>query len=84
MVLTEFGEDAVEDRDEYIAENIFWVLPGADWTTSLKAQTTPSTIRPSVDQMLAEIEHDDAALKDVLPRDAFALIDTPTAMADRL
>ena len=49
-----------------------------------KAQTRPSTIGPRVDQMLAEIEHDDAALKDVLPRDAFALIDTPTAMADTL
>ncbi|MYD87308.1 MAG: SAM-dependent DNA methyltransferase, partial [Acidobacteria bacterium] len=24
-VLAEFGEDAAEDRDEYTAENIFWV-----------------------------------------------------------
>ena len=28
-VLAEFGEDAAEDRDEYTAENIFWVPPEA-------------------------------------------------------
>ena len=30
-VLAEWGEAAAEDRDEYIAENIFWVPPGARW-----------------------------------------------------
>lgn len=28
-VLAEWGEYAVEDRDEYIAENIFWMPPEA-------------------------------------------------------
>ena len=30
-VLAEWGEEAAEDRDEYIAENIFWVPPEARW-----------------------------------------------------
>ena len=30
-VLAEWGKDAAEDRDEYIAENIFWVPPQARW-----------------------------------------------------
>ena len=31
-VLAEFGEDAAEDRDEYTAENIFWVPTEARWS----------------------------------------------------
>ena len=37
-VLAEWGKDAAEDRDEYIAENIFWVPPEARWQY-LKSQT---------------------------------------------
>ena len=36
-VLAEWGTEAAEDRDEYIAENIFWVPPEARWA-HLKAQ----------------------------------------------
>ena len=32
-VLAEWGEEAAEDRDEYIAENIFWVPQEARWRT---------------------------------------------------
>ena len=67
-VLAEFGEDAAEDRDEYTAENIFWVPPEARWT-HLKAQARQSTIGLTVDQAMAAIERDNPALKDVLPRD---------------
>ena len=67
-VLAEFGEDAAEDRDEYTAENIFWVPTEARWT-HLKAQARQSTIGLSVDQAMAAIERDNPALKDVLPRD---------------
>ena len=31
-VLAEWGEEAAEDRDEYVAENIFWVPRQARWT----------------------------------------------------
>ena len=56
-VLAEFGEDAAEDRDEYTAENIFWVPPEARWT-HLKAQARQSTIGLTVDQAMAAIERD--------------------------
>ena len=67
-VLAEFGEDAAEDRDEYTAENIFWVPPEARWA-HLRAQARQSTNGLSVDQAMAAVEHDNPALKDVLPRD---------------
>ena len=67
-VLAEWSEDAAEDRDEYIAENIFWVPPEARWT-QLKVQARQSTIGLTVDQAMAAIERDKPALKDVLPKD---------------
>ena len=67
-VLAAWGEDAAEDRDEYTAENIFWVPPEARWT-HLKAQARQSTIGLTVDQAMAAIERDNPALKEVLPRD---------------
>ncbi len=67
-VVTEWGADAAEDRDEYIAENIFWVPPQARWT-HLKAHAKQPTIGHRVDEAMAGIERDNPALKDVLPRD---------------
>ncbi len=67
-VLAEWGEDAAEDRDEYIAENIFWVPQEARWP-HLKAQARQSTIGQTVDRAMAAIERDNPALKDVLPKD---------------
>ena len=67
-VLAEWGEDAAEDRDEYIAENIFWVPPEARWP-QLQAQARQATIGRAVDDAMAAIERDNPALKDVLPKD---------------
>ena len=67
-VLAQWGKDAAEDRDEYIAENVFWVPPEARWL-HLKAQARQSTVGLSVDQAMAAIERDNPTLKDVLPRD---------------
>ena len=67
-VLAKWGEDATEDRDEYIAENIFWVPSEARWT-QLKVQARQSTIGLTVDQAMTAIERDNPALKDVLPKD---------------
>ena len=67
-VLAQWGKDAAEDRDEYIAENIFWVPPEARWA-HLKAQARQSTIGLMVDSAMAAIERDNPTLKDVLPRD---------------
>ena len=67
-VLAEWGEDAAEDRDEYIAENIFWVPQEARWP-QLQAQAHQPTIGRAVDDAMAAIERDNPALKDVLPKD---------------
>ena len=63
-VLATWGEDAAEDRDEYTAENIFWVPPEARWA-NLKAQARQSTIGLTVDAAMAAIERDNPALKDM-------------------
>ena len=68
QVLAEWGKDAAEDRDEYIAENIFWVPPEARWP-KLQAQAPQPTIGRAVDDAMIAIERDNPALKDVLPKD---------------
>ena len=67
-VLSEWGEDAAEDRDEYIAENIFWVPPDARWQY-LKNQARQPTIGRMIDDAMVAIERDNPALKDVLPKE---------------
>ena len=67
-VLAEWGKDAAEDRDEYIAENIFWVPPEARWP-KLQAQAHQPTIGRVVDDAMIAIERDNPALRDVLPKD---------------
>ena len=67
-VLDKWGEEAAEDRDEYIAENIFWVPPEARWA-HLKDQAKQPTIGRLVDDAMGGIERDNPALKDVLPKD---------------
>ena len=68
MVLADYGEDAAEDRDEYIAENIFWVPPEARWQ-HLKSQARQPTIGRLIDDAMVAIERDNPALKDVLPKE---------------
>ena len=57
-----------EDPDEYRAKNIFWVPPEARWS-GLKAQARQPDIGRLVDDAMTAIEHDNSALKDVLPKD---------------
>ena len=67
-VLAEWGEEAAEDRDEYTAENVFWVPPEARWA-GLKAKARQASIGWIVDDAMAAVERDNPALRDVLPRD---------------
>ena len=67
-VLAEWGEEAAEDRDEYVAENIFWVPPEARWAHLKDAARQPAVGR-IVDDAMAAIEHDNPVLRDVLPKD---------------
>ena len=67
-VLAECDEETAEDRDEYIAENIFWVPQEARWS-HLKAQARQPTIGQTVDRAMVAIERENPGLKDVLPKD---------------
>ena len=67
-MLAKWGEDAAEDRDEYIAENIFWVPKEARWAR-LKAEARQPTIGQTVDRAMTAIERDNPVLKEVLPKD---------------
>ena len=66
-VLAEWGEEAAEDRDEYIAENIFWVPQEARWA-HLKARARQPTVGQTVDRAMTAIERDNPVLKEVLPK----------------
>jgi type I restriction enzyme M protein len=69
MLIAEKAEGAdPEDPDEYRSQNIFWVPPEARWT-HLKAQARQPTIGQLVDDAMAGVERDNAALKGVLPKD---------------
>jgi len=57
-----------EDPDEYRAENIFWVPPGARWPHLSKMAKQP-TIGKIVDDAMVAIECDNPSLKGVLPKD---------------
>ncbi len=57
-----------EDPDEYRAENVFWVPPGARWPHLLKMAKQP-TIGKVVDDAMSAIERDNPSLKGVLPKD---------------
>ena len=66
---TEWDEAVAEDRDEYMAQNIFWVPPEARWS-HLKAQAKQPTIGQLVDNAMIGVERDNPkALKGVLPKD---------------
>ena len=68
QVLAEWGEEAAEDRDEYVAENIFWVPPEARWAKLQSLARQPSIGR-AVDDAMTAIERDNPALNGVLPKD---------------
>ena len=66
-VLKEWGPDAAEDRDEYLAENIFWVPPEARWS-HLKGCARQPDIGQSVDDAMTAVERENPSLRDVLPK----------------
>jgi type I restriction enzyme M protein len=57
-----------EDRDEYLADNIFWVPKEARWP-KLQAAAKQPTIGKLSDDALTTIEKENASLKGVLPKD---------------
>jgi type I restriction enzyme M protein len=59
--------EALEDRDEYVAENVFWVPEGARWASLLAAASQPD-IAKRIDAALQAIEQENPSLRNVLPR----------------
>ena len=59
---------AAEDKDEYLAENIFWVPKEARWS-HLRASAKLPAIGTLIDDAMRAIEKDNESLKGVLPKD---------------
>lgn len=62
------GEEYAEDRDEYMADRIFWVPREARWP-HLEAQAKTADIGKSIDAAMEAIERDNHQLKGVLPKE---------------
>ncbi len=61
------GEDT-EDKDEYLAENVFWVPKEARWAY-LQANAKQPTIGKLIDNAMLSLEKDNPSLKGVLPKE---------------
>ncbi|MHB8520689.1 MAG: type I restriction-modification system subunit M [Limisphaerales bacterium] len=61
-------KDAAENRDEYLAANVFWLPPEARWHT-IKAKAKSPEIGKVIDDAMGAIERENPTLKGVLPRD---------------
>lgn len=64
----EEGEREAEDKDYYIAENVFWVPKEARWE-KLKDNAKNPEIGKIIDDAMIAIEKDNKRLKRVLPKD---------------
>src|SRR6266498_1489825 len=58
----------LEDRDEYTAEDVFWVPPEARWSR-LRDRAKQPGIGRLVDEAMIAIERDNPRLAGVLPRE---------------
>ena len=77
--LLEEGEDVevgLEDRDEYLAENVFWVPPAARWhhdavtgALGIQDRAKQPDIGKIIDDAMLSIEKENHRLKNVLPKD---------------
>ena len=59
---------AAEDKDEYLADNVFWVPKNARWS-HLQAHAKQPTIGTLIDDAMRAIEKDNDSLKGVLSKD---------------
>ena len=66
-LLAEFGPETAEDRDEYRAENIFWVPEDARWE-ALRERAKQPEVGERVDAAMAAVERENRDLREVLPK----------------
>ena len=62
------AETLLESRDEYTAENVFWVPPEARWG-NIQNQAKEPNVAKLIDDAMFAIERDNSKLKGKLPRD---------------
>ncbi|MCC6627193.1 MAG: SAM-dependent DNA methyltransferase [Chloroflexi bacterium] len=60
--------EVTEDRDAYVAENVFWVPTEARWA-GLQAHARQPTIGTFIDDAMVAIERENPTLRGVLPKD---------------
>lgn len=60
--------EVAEDKDEYLADNVFWVPKEARWS-HLQAGAKLPAIGTLIDDAMRAIEKDNESLKGVLPKD---------------
>ena len=65
--LVDEGDGFEEDKDEYTAENIFFVPENARWRVIAGAAHTPE-IGTVIDEAMRSIEQENKRLKDILPK----------------
>ncbi len=68
--------DVLEDRDEYLAHNVFWIPTEARWVTNIRDQAAQSDIATRIDKVMEAIERENSVLKGVLPK-SFAASEIP-------
>lgn len=61
------GDGFEEDKDEYLAENVFYVPADARWTVIAEKAHTPE-IGTAIDDAMRAIEKENKRLKDILPK----------------
>ena len=62
------AETLLESRDEYTAENVFWVPPESRWS-NVQNQARQPNFAKLIDDAMYAIERDNTKLKGKLPRD---------------
>ncbi len=60
--------DVAEDKDEYLADNVFWVPKEARWS-HLQGKAKQPTVGKLIDDAMLAIEGNNPSLKGVLPKD---------------
>ena len=67
--------EVLEDRDEYLAQNVFWIPVEARWT-EIRDNAAQPDIATRIDKVMDAIERENPMLKGVLPK-SFAASEIP-------
>ena len=69
-------ESVLEDRDEYLGHNVFWIPTEARWS-EIRDNAAQPDIATRIDKVMDAIERENPILKGVLPK-SFAASEIPT------